>query len=311
MTNVNVVFLLSIIIVAIGFTFKKLKVLKETDGETISRIIFNVTLPAVILKFATTIQFNFALIVLPLVGILFGFLIAFIAFLIFRKEPSKLKGVMIMTTMGFSVGNFFFPLVESIWGQLGMQYIALFDLGNAFTLFITCYLISVLYSPKFQEDSLKIDYKFMLKRVIRSGPLLSYFVAIIINISGVGIPSFFTELIDILARANTALAWLLLGVFLTFKFDRKEWISIVKVLVVRYSVGLLVGLCLFFFLPQVIFNSLFRIIICLALILPMGLSVIIFSVENGHDQKFATMIANLTILISFGLIWVLIIILNG
>ena len=311
MTDVNVVFLLSIIIVVIGYSFKKLKVLKESDGDTISRIIFNVTLPAVIFKFATTIQFNLTLILLPLIGILFGFLIAFTAYIIFRKEPSKLKGVMIMTTMGFSVGNFFFPLVESIWGEQGMQYITLFDIGNAFTLFISCYIISVLYSPKNQEESVKIDYKFMLKRVVRSGPILSYLVAIIINISGLAIPGFFAELIDILARANTLLAWLLLGVFLTFKFERKEWISIVKVLAVRYGVGLLVGLCLYFFLPKGIFDPLFRIIVCLALILPMGLSVIIFSVENGHDQKFATMIANLTILISFGLVWVLIIILSG
>ncbi len=311
MADVNVIFLLSILIVVIGFTFKKLKILKEKDGDTISRIIFNVTLPAVILKIATTIQFDFTLILLPLMGIFFGFLIAFVAFLIFRKEPSKLKGVMIMTTMGFSVGNFFFPLVEGIWGQLGMQYVALFDLGNAFTLFVTCYLLSVIYSPQNQDNSVKINYKIILKRVIRSGPLLSYFVAILINVSGFIIPIFFSELIDILARANTALAWLLLGVFLHFKFNKKEWFSIIKVLVIRYSVGLMVGLCLFFFLPQSIFNPLFRLIICLSLILPMGLSVIIFSVENGHNQKFATMIANLTILISFGLIWVLIIVLNG
>ncbi|MHA2287770.1 MAG: AEC family transporter [Promethearchaeota archaeon] len=311
MTDVNVVFLLSLLIVAIGYIVKKLRILKETDGDTISRIIFNVTLPAVIFKFAVTIQFEFKLILLPLSGIFFGFLIAFIAYLLFRKEPSRLKGVMIMTTMGFSVGNFFFPLVEGIWGQLGMQYVALFDIGNAFTLFITCYLISVIHSPSNQEDSVNIDFKFMLKRVVRSGPLLSYFFAIIINFSGVGIPSFFSDLIDILASANTALAWLLLGVFLHFKFEKKEWMSIIKVLVVRFGVGLLVGLCLFFFLPHSIFSPLFRIIICLSLILPMGLSVIIFSVENGHDQKFATMIANLTILISFGLIWVLIIILNG
>ncbi len=311
MADVNVIFLLSILIVVIGFILKRLKVLKETDGDTISRLIFNVTLPAVIFKFATTIQFDFSLILLPVMGILFGFLIAFVAFLIFRKEPSKLKGVMIMTTMGFSVGNFFFPLVEGIWGQQGMQYVALFDLGNAFTLFVTCYLLSVIYSPQNQDYSVKINYKLILKRVIRSGPLLSYFVAILINVSGIVIPNFFSEFIDILARANTALAWLLLGVFLHLKFDKKEWISIIKVLVIRYSVGLLVGLCLFFFLPQSIFSPLFRLIICLSLILPMGLSVIIFSVENGHNQKFATMIANLTILISFGLIWVLIIVLNG
>jgi len=311
MADVNVIFLLSVLIVSIGYTFKKINILKETDGETIARIIFNITLPAVIFKFATTIQFDLTLILLPLVGIAFGFLIAFIAYLLFRKEPSRLKGAMIISTMGFSVGNFFFPLVEGIWGPLGMQYITFFDLGNAFTLFVTCYLISTISSPKIQEESIKIEYKFMFKRVVRSGPLLSYFVALIFNFSGIIIPSFISDLIDIIAQANTALAWLLLGIFLHFKFKRNEWLSIIKVLILRYSIGLLIGLCLFFFLPQNVFNHYFRIIICLSLILPLGLSVITFSVENGHDQRFVSMIANLTILISFGLIWILILILNG
>ncbi len=311
MTDVNVIFLLSISIVAIGYLVKKLNVLKETDGDTIAKIIFNVTLPAVILKFTTTIQFEISLVLLPLINIGFGFIMAFLAILIFRKHPPHIKGAMIMTMIGFNVANFFFPLVEGIWGQPGMQYIALVDAGNAFTIFILCYILSTIYSPKNQENVVKINVKYILNRIIRSAPILSYIVALIINFSGIVIPSFFSELIDVLARANTALALLLLGVFLHFKFGKKEWISIIKVLVLRYSVGLLVGLTLFFLLPPSIFNHLFRIIICLSLILPVGLALIPFSVENGYDQKLVTMVVNLTIIISFGLIWFLILILNG
>jgi len=212
--------------------------------------------------------------------------------------------------VGFNVANFFFPLVEGIWGQAGMQYIALVDAGNAFTIFVLCYILSTIFSPKNQEDAVKINIKFVLNRLIRSAPLLSYIVAIVINLSGIIIPSFFSDLIDVIARANTALALLLLGIFLHLKFGKSEWASIIKVLVIRYSIGLLVGLSLFFLLPPSIFNPLFRIIICLSLILPVGLAVIPFSVENGYDQKLVTMVVNLTIIISFGLIWVLILVLK-
>ncbi|MBY9013925.1 MAG: AEC family transporter [Candidatus Lokiarchaeota archaeon] len=311
MADVNLIFFLSILIIAIGYLVKKLHILKEKDGETIAKIIFNITLPAVILKFATTIKFELPLILLPIISITFGFLMAFLAFLFFRKYPSQMKGTMIMTSIGFSVGNFFFPLVEGIWGQAGMQYVTLFDAGNAFTIFFTCYIMASIYSPKNRENEVKLDFKFILRKLLKSAPLLSYIIALVINFSGIIIPYFFSELIDVLARANTALALILLGIFLHFKFRKNEWISIIKVLVLRYSVGLLMGLGLFFLLPPNIFNPLFRILICLSLILPVGLSVIPFSVENGYDQKFVTMIANLTIVISFGLIWVLILILNG
>ncbi|MHA1458279.1 MAG: AEC family transporter [Promethearchaeota archaeon] len=311
MADVNVIFLLSISIVAIGYIVKKLNILKESDGDTIAKIIFNITLPAVILQVTTTIQFELSLILLPLIGIVFGFLMTFIALLVFRNHPPNLKGAMIMTMIGFNVGNFFFPIVEGIWGQSGMQYIALFDAGNAFTIFIICYIMSTIYSPKNQENVVKLNVNYILKRIVRSAPILSYIIALIINFSGLVIPSFFSELLDILARANSALALLLLGVFLHLKFGKAEWISILKVLVLRYGVGLLVGLALFFLLPPSTFNPLFRIIICLALILPVGLAVIPFSVENGYDQKLVAMAVNLTIIISFGLIWVLILVLNG
>ncbi len=311
MADVNVVFLLSISIVAIGYLVKKLKILKESDGDTIAKIIFNITLPAVILKFTTTIQFDLSLALLPLISITFGFIMAFIAIIVFRKHPSHIKGAMIMTTVGFNVANFFFPLVEGIWGQAGMQYITLIDAGNAFTIFVLCYILAMMYSPNNQDKIVKIDFKYILKRLIRSAPLLSYIIALIINFSGIFIPSFISDLIDIVAGANTALALLLLGIFLQFKFGKSEWISIIKVLVLRYSVGLIVGLCLFFLLPPNIFSPLFRIIICLSLILPVGLAVIPFSVEIGYDQRHVTMVVNLTILISFGLIWVLILILGG
>lgn len=310
MTDVNVIFLTSILIVAIGYFVKKLKILKETDGETIAKIIFNVTLPAVILKFTTTIQFELSLVILPFISIAFGIIMALLGIVIFRNHPIHIKGAMIMTMVGFNVANFFFPLVEGIWGQAGMQYIALVDAGNAFTIFVLCYILSTIFSPKNQEDAVKINTKFVLNRLIRSAPLLSYIVAIVINLSGIIIPSFFSDLIDVIARANTALALLLLGIFLHLKFGKSEWASIIKVLVIRYSIGLLVGLSLFFLLPPSIFNPLFRIIICLSLILPVGLAVIPFSVENGYDQKLVTMVVNLTIIISFGLIWVLILVLK-
>jgi len=310
MTDVNVIFLTSILIVGIGYLVKKLKILKETDGETIAKIIFNVTLPAVILKYTTTIQFELSLVILPVISIACGIIMALLGIVIFRNHPIHIKGAMIMTMVGFNVANFFFPLVEGIWGQAGMQYVALVDAGNAFTIFVLCYILSTIFSPKNQEDAVKINIKFVLNRLIRSAPLLSYIVAIVINLSGILIPSFFSDLIDIIARANTALALLLLGIFLHLKFGKSEWISIIKVLVIRYSIGLLVGLSLFFLLPPSVFPPLFRIIICLSLILPVGLAVIPFSVENGYDQKLVTMVVNLTIIISFGLIWGLILTLN-
>lgn len=311
MTDVNIVFLISLTIIAIGYFLKSTKVLTEENGETIARIIFNFTLPAVILKVTSTITFEITLILLPIITILFALFMVLIGLIVFKKYPKNLKGLLIMSIIGFNVANFSFPLIEGIWGETGLQLIAMVDAGNAVSIFIICFTMGRIYSPKSENDENKINFKDVISSLLKSVPLISYIVAIIINFSGILIPIFLTELIDMVSRANSPLALLLLGVFLNFKFQKDQWVIIGKSLLLRYTLGLGFGLLLFFLLPSTIFNELFRIIIAISLILPVGLAVIPFSVELEYDKKLITIIVNLSILISFVLMWILILLFNG
>ncbi|MFW9820833.1 MAG: AEC family transporter, partial [Candidatus Thorarchaeota archaeon] len=95
---------------------------------------------------------------------------------------------------------------------------------------------------------------------------------------------------------------------LNFRFERKQWKNILKVLIIRYSFGLVIGLILFFTLP---FDQLYRGILAIALILPIGLAIIPFAVEFSYSEKrFAGTLANLTIIISFILVWIVILVLG-
>ncbi|TFG28195.1 MAG: AEC family transporter [Promethearchaeota archaeon] len=313
MADVNYIFLLSLTIIVIGYVIKKLNIITEENGKIVAKVIFNITLPAVILKITSNIEFKMSLILLPIINIAFGFLMAAIGLIIFRNYSRETKGLILMTLIGFNVAHFSFPLVEGIWGDEGLALIALVDAGNAFTIFVLCYIVGSIFAPNANIDEKGIDFKDIGKRLFKSAPLLSYFSALFLNFSGIGesLPLFFWDLLDILARANTALSLLLLGIYLNFKFEKTEWTTIVKILITRYSFGLLVGLLLFFFLPQNQFDILFRIIITISLIFPVGLALIPFSVEFEYNQKLISIIANLTIILSFTLVWILILILVG
>ena len=312
MADVNYIFLLSLAIIVIGYIVKKLKIITEENGKVVAKVIFNITLPAVILKVTSNIEFHMSLILLPLVNIFFGFFMAMIGLILFRKYPREKKGLILMSIIGFNVAHFSFPLIEGIWGEEGMQYIALIDAGNAFTIFVLCFIIGSIFSPNNNREDIDIDLKDTGKRLLKSTPLMGYIFALIINFSGIGniLPIFFWDLLDIIARANTALSLLLLGIYLNFKFEKTEWATILKILITRYSLGLVIGILLFFLLPSNQFDLLFRIILTISLIFPIGLAVIPFSVEFEYDQKLVSMIANLTIIISFALVWILIILLT-
>ncbi len=311
MADINYIFLLSLTIIVIGYIIKKLNIITEENGKIVAKIIFNVTLPAVILKVTSKIEFRMSLILLPIITIAFGFLMAAIGLILFRNVSRESKGLILMTLIGFNVAHFSFPLIEGLWGDEGLGLIALVDAGNAFTVFVLCYVIGAIFAPNANKDEKGVNFKNIGRKLLKSAPLVSYFFALTINFSGMAetLPVFFWDLLDILARANTGLSLLLLGIYLNFSFERKEWTTIIKVLITRYSLGLLIGLFLFFFLPQNHFDILFRIIITISLVFPVGLAVIPFSVEFEYNQKLISIIANLTIIISFALVWILILLL--
>ena len=307
MTSVNYIFLLSLTIIAIGYILKKLNVISEENGKTIAKVVFNVTLPALILSVIISIEITPSLGLITLISIIYCIPILVLAFILFKKYPKEIKGLMFMAVIGFNVGHFAYPLIGGIWNEEGLKYIAMFDIGNAVVIFVICYVLGLIYSPKNDFQDKKALVKNILFKLLKSAPLMSYILALILNFLNIEFPIFALDLLDILSRANMALTLLLLGIFLNFKFEKSQWKNASIVLIIRYSFGLVIGLILFFFLP---FDQLYRGILAIALILPIGLAIIPFTVEFEYNEKFAGMVTNLTIIISFILVWIVILVLG-
>lgn len=71
MTDVNYVFLLSLTVIIIGYLLKKLNVISEENGKSIARVVFNVTLPALILKVISSIDITPSLGLITLISIIY------------------------------------------------------------------------------------------------------------------------------------------------------------------------------------------------------------------------------------------------
>ncbi|KAB7671164.1 AEC family transporter [Bacillus sp. B1-b2] len=298
MENFNTQFMYSIIIIAIGYIFKRSNLLKEKDGEAIARLIFNITLPCLIISTFHNIILEKSLVMLIIIGLTYGILIAFIGLYFLRKEARTNKGMLGMLMPGFNIGLFAYPLVQGIWGAEGIKYFGMFDIGNAFATFGISYLIGSYYSK--ENDTLNV--KSAVHKMSKSIPLMTYMVILIVNIIGIAIPSPIIDITNTISKANMPLSLLLLGIYLNFTFDKSYWKGIGKVLGLRYSVGLVLGATCFFLLPV---EDMFRYTVLIALILPMPTSVLPYSVEFNYNQRFVGTAANLSILISFLLLWFL------
>lgn len=296
LSNFNEQFIYAIIIIIIGYTLKRLKIIKEQDGESLARVIFNVTLPALIIVSFSDIAIESSLFLMIVIGFLYGTMIAFLSLFIFRKEARKTKGMIAMLVAGFNIGLFAYPLVGGIWGKKGIQYFGMFDVGNALVIFGVVYLIGSYFS----SDDSELHVTYIAKKLTKSIPLVTYIIVCLIAIIGIQLPTFIIDVSEIISAANMPLSFFTLGIYLSFTMEKDFYKRIAKILSLRYGLGLAVGFALFFTLP---FDEMFRYTVLLGLILPIPLSVLPYAVEFDYDRKFVGTTANITIMLSFFLLW--------
>lgn len=79
-------FIISVFIILLGYFFKRTKILKESDGQTIARIVFNITLPALVLVTFNQMEVTLPLVSLIFIAILFGLVAAAAGFLLFALQ---------------------------------------------------------------------------------------------------------------------------------------------------------------------------------------------------------------------------------
>ncbi len=298
MEKLNYQFILALIIVLAGFVVRRSGILSRADGEALSRLVLNITLPALIIDTFSSFTMDGTLALLPVVCVAFGMMMSVIAYRVFRNEEPARRGILTISVMGFNIGLFAFPLIEGVWGTEGLRYIAMFDMGNAIIVFLVCYLTGAHLSPLKKAAGVKQA----LIQILTFTPFISYMLSLALNLSGLGIPPLASDVIRTVARANMALALLLIGIYLDFSLTGAEWCRVAKVLALRYSLGLAAGAALYFLLPV---GPLHRGIIAIGLILPVGMSTIPYAVEFGYDTRLAGMMVNATNILSFVIIWIL------
>ncbi|WP_045522092.1 AEC family transporter [Neobacillus niacini] len=296
----NQEFIYIIIIIAFGYLLKRINILQEKDGEVISKIIFKITLPALVLVTFDSVKIETSLILLPVIVLVYGIITAFLGLLVFKNEDRELKGSLLMLSSGFNVGLFAFPLVYAIWGIDGLTYFSMFDVGASFVVFGISYILGSYFS----EEGLRLNIVEILKKLGKSIPLMTYIIASILNLSQIQLPDTIINVASKISGANMPLSLLLLGLFLNFKFDRQFIKPMVKFLTFRYGLGLIVGLVLYFILP---FDIMFRYTILIGLLLPVAASALTFAVEfkySTNSTRFIATMSNITIFISIVILYI-------
>ena len=296
MIQANNVFLITLAMITFGFLIKKFGYITEKEGKIISKFLMHTTFPALMLVSTMRIKLEYNLFLIPLMSFVLGCMMLAIAWVVFQKYPNNWRGVLTMAAGGFNTGLFAFPIIEGIWGRDALVYAIMFDIGNTAVVFGLIYSIGNYFASKEHE---KVDFKVILNKVIRLPPLQGMVIGLLINALSIPVPSIAMDFLDVLAKGNKPLVLLLMGIYLSFNLDKKQVLAVSKVLGIRYACGLLAVGLIYYFIPP----SLYQSILIVCVVLPVGMTLLPFSDELNYDSKIAALLVNLSLLISFALMW--------
>ena len=291
-------FLVSTVVIALGWVVKRFLV-DERGAQVLVRLVFHLTLPALVLTTFDVASLDPSLALLPAIGVAYGLLMTgFGTLVLFRKRPRKERGQLSMLLPSFNIGLFAYPLFEAALGGGALPYLAMFDAGVAFVTFGVAYAVA----SHFSREGAKLDLAFAGRQLLESVPFVVYLFAVLLRVAGLHLPGPLLDAAGVLARANMPLSLLVLGMYLGYGARPGQWREIAGVLGARYLVGQGVGAALFLLLP---FNATFRTVVFACLVLPPPLITISYAVRFGYEVRLVGLLLNVANLASYFLLWAL------
>lgn len=202
-------------IVVVGYIAGKLGYMGETFDKRLSKVVIDITCPALILSSAMTGELPDRRYILPLLGIsvltyalLTGVALLLPRFLTKKKDD---EGVIGFAMMFGNVGFMGYPIVASIFGHEAVFYAAVLNVVNTFTVFTIGTMLVVGKNQSTVEEK-EMCRKKMLRKVLYSTPMLSaYLTMLIVALEIKDIPEFISQPLTMIGNITVPAALLIIG----------------------------------------------------------------------------------------------------
>lgn len=268
-------------IMIIGYVLYKTKIMNLDFNKRLNKIIMNVTLPALILSSVLSQDSAQG----DVVGQLFAIAVAMylalpvIALLLVKvlRLPLEQQGVYMFMTVYSNIGFMGYPVVNAIYGSLGVFYASVFNI----IFNISAFTMGVFIIHYGSRSAVKLE----VKRVLTPGLIMSS-IAVIIYFVPVKFPEPVMELLGTVGGLTTPLAMILIGATLG-AMDIREIFNDWRVY--PYAIVKQLGLPLLAWplLSRLISDEFILGITFLLTAMPIANTSVLFATEYHRDEKLA------------------------
>ena len=203
-------------IVVVGYIAGKWGYMGGTFDKKLSKVVIDITCPALILSSAMTGELPDRRYILPLLGIsvLTYVLLTGVALLLprFLTKKKDDEGVIGFAMMFGNVGFMGYPIVASIFGHEAVFYAAVLNVVNTFTVFTVGTMLIVGKNLESTVEEKEMSQKKMLRKVLYSTPMLSaYLTMLIVALEIKDIPEFISQPLTMIGNITVPAALLIIG----------------------------------------------------------------------------------------------------
>lgn len=283
-----------IALIFLGMFLREWGILTDKDGLTFSKIIINVSIPALIISALSTEQFETEKLLLALVMVISQVACAFIAWIVswMLKLSRPRRGALILASTFTSSAFLGYAVVKEAFhnnAEALADAAIVSELGVA-TLLFTVGIFIAIYFGHSEEQSLKTRIREMTKFfyspifiALVLGIVLSFFN---LHRQNVVVAGFF-KMLDLVANANTFMVALTIGVMLHFKDLRKVWWIVAVAVVIKLIIQPLLSFAQagWFDFPQM-----WQQIVVLEAAMPTAAMTAVFAKRYGCDAELTSIL---------------------
>ncbi|MCB2298428.1 AEC family transporter [Clostridium tagluense] len=277
------------IVMMVGFYAKKKKFFNIIVDKGLSELLLNITLPFMIvtsfnIKYEATMVSNAQKILIYSFLIHIGLI--FISKILFFKFPSNKQQVFRFVTIFCNVGFMGYPVLESIYGGVGVFYAAIFNIP--FNLLVWTVGVMLYTGEK--------DFK-SVRKAIANPAIIAVFIGIILFVFSIRLPLPIENSLKLVGSTTTPISMIIVGSMLAeMKFKNIfSDISIYYATVVRL---LIVPMLIYVVLKFLKVDELLLNICVILQAMPAAVITAIIAEKHGGDSLLASQCVFITTMVS-------------
>jgi len=277
------------IVIIIGFIARKTNIITEDMTGKLSNFLLLITQPMLIIssfdfEFSQDIMIN-ALLVLAM-SVLIHVLAILVGMIVYKKYPARVRSVLKFFTVFSNCGYMGFPVLDSLFGSIGVFYGALYVIP--FNVFSMSYGILV-FTGKSDKDT--------IKKILTHPAIISVGIGMVMFLLNIKLPEAIANAVSMVGSMTSPLSMLIVGALLAgipfrkmFKGSEVYIGSAVRLILMPLMVY---GILKLFNLPEIVF----RVSVTLSA-MPAAASTAIFAERYGGDSELGSRCVSISTIFS-------------